>query len=164
MQTINLKNRHVTLKKLKSYETLANSYDKLNNELKEHKANVKSAQETQKQMQNTVTALSAKMKNAKGSVDSLQTEFNELSKSGKASKQELIALGNQLAKAKIQYSNLSKSVDSAKRDLNESKIATANAKNELQKFSDANKDAMTSAKASMDVAKKLMQQKNLMLV
>lgn len=138
----------------KSYETLANSYDKLNNELKEHKANVKSAQETQKQMQNTVTALSAKMKNAKGSVDSLQTEFNELSKSGKASKQELIALGNQLAKAKIQYSNLSKSVDSAKRDLNESKIATANAKTELQKFSDANKDAMTSAKASMDIAKK----------
>ncbi|PTK52093.1 peptidase M23 [Staphylococcus haemolyticus] len=138
----------------KSYETLANSYDKLNNELKEHKANVKSAQETQKQMQNTVTALSAKMKNAKGSVDSLQTEFNELSKSGKASKQELIALGNQLAKAKIQYSSLSKSVDSAKHDLNESKIATANAKTELQKFSDANKDAMTSAKASMDVAKK----------
>lgn len=138
----------------KSYETLANSYDKLNNELKEHKANVKSAQETQKQMQNTVTALSAKMKNAKSSVDSLQTEFNELNKSGKASKQELIALGNQLAKAKIQYSNLSKSVDSAKRDLNESKIATANAKTELQKFSDANKDAMTSAKASMDVAKK----------
>ncbi|MDU0441528.1 peptidoglycan DD-metalloendopeptidase family protein [Staphylococcus haemolyticus] len=138
----------------KSYENLANSYDKLNNELKEHKANVKSAQETQKQMQNTVTALSAKMKNAKGSVDSLQTEFNELSKSGKASKQELIALGNQLAKAKIQYSNLSKSVDSAKRDLNESKIATANAKTELQKFSDANKDAMTSAKASMDIAKK----------
>lgn len=138
----------------KSYENLANSYDKLNNELKEHKANVKSAQETQKQMQNTVTALSAKMKNAKGSVDSLQTEFNELSKSGKASKQELIALGNQLAKAKIQYSSLSKSVDSAKHDLNESKIATANAKTELQKFSDANKDAMTSAKASMDVAKK----------
>lgn len=138
----------------KSYETLANSYDKLNNELKEHKANVKSAQETQKQMQNTVTALSAKMKNAKSSVDSLQTEFNELSKSGKASKQELIALGNQLAKAKIQYSSLSKSVDSAKHDLNESKIATANAKTELQKFSDANKDAMTSAKASMDVAKK----------
>ncbi|PTL04448.1 peptidase M23 [Staphylococcus haemolyticus] len=138
----------------KSYETLANSYDKLNNELKEHKANVKSAQETQKQMQNTVTALSAKMKNAKGSVDSLQTEFNELSKSGKASKQELIALGNQSAKAKIQYSSLSKSVDSAKHDLNESKIATANAKTELQKFSDANKDAMTSAKASMDVAKK----------
>ncbi|QFR06384.1 hypothetical protein GA597_06065 [Staphylococcus haemolyticus] len=94
------------------------------------------------------------MKNAKSSVDSLQTEFNELSKSGKASKQELIALGNQLAKAKIQYSSLSKSVDSAKHDLNESKIATANAKNELQKFSDANKDAMTSAKASMDVAKK----------
>lgn len=138
----------------KSYETLANSYDKLNNELKEHKANVQSAQASQKEMQNTVTALSAKMKNAKSSVDSLQTEFNELSKSGKASKQELIALGNQLAKAKIQYSSLSKSVDSAKHDLNESKIATANAKTELQKFSDANKDAMTSAKASMDVAKK----------
>lgn len=50
--------------------------------------------------------------------------------------------------------SLSKSVDSAKRDLNESKIATANAKNELQNFSKANQQAMASAKSAMDTAKK----------
>ncbi|GEQ01423.1 phage tail tape measure protein [Staphylococcus arlettae] len=135
------------------YESLADSYDKLNNELKDHQTNVKNAQNAQKQMQNTVTALSSKMKNAKSSVDSLQEEFNQLSQSGKASKQELTSLGNQLAKAKIQYDGLSNAVDSAKTDLNESKIATANAKNELQKFSDANQQAMVSAKTAMQSAK-----------
>lgn len=135
------------------YESLADGYDKLNNELKEHQTNVKNAQNAQKQMQNTVTALSSKMKNAKASVDSLQEEFNQLSQSGKASKQELTSLGNQLAKAKIQYDGLSNAVDSAKTDLNESKIATANAKNELQKFSDANQQAMVSAKTAMQSAK-----------
>ncbi|WP_341785425.1 peptidoglycan DD-metalloendopeptidase family protein [Staphylococcus arlettae] len=135
------------------YESLSDSYDKLNNELKEHQTNVKNAQNAQKQMQNTVTALSAKMKNAKSSVDSLQEEFNQLSQSGKASKQELTSLGNQLARAKVQYDSLSNAVDSAKTDLNESKIATANAKNELQKFSDANQQAMVSAKTAMQSAK-----------
>ena len=135
------------------YESLSDSYDKLNNELKEHQTNVKSAQNAQKQMQNTVTALSSKMKNAKSSVDGLQEEFNQLSQSGKASKQELTSLGNQLARAKVQYDSLSNAVDSAKTDLNESKIATANAKNELQKFSDANQQAMISAKTAMQSAK-----------
>lgn len=135
------------------YESLSDSYDKLNNELKEHQTNVKNAQNAQKQMQNTVTALSSKMKNAKSSVDGLQEEFNQLSQSGKASKQELTSLGNQLARAKVQYDSLSNAVDSAKTDLNESKIATANAKNELQKFSDANQQAMVSAKTAMQSAK-----------
>lgn len=135
------------------YESLADSYDKLNNELKEHQTNVKNAQNAQKQMQNTVTALSSKMKNAKSSVDELQEEFNQLSQSGKASKQELTSIGNQLARAKVQYDSLSNAVDSAKKDLNESKIATANAKNELQKFSDANQQAMVSAKTAMQSAK-----------
>ncbi|WP_210146181.1 peptidoglycan DD-metalloendopeptidase family protein [Staphylococcus sp. GDY8P31P] len=135
------------------YESLSDSYDKLNNELKEHQTNVKNAQNAQKQMQNTVTALSSKMKNAKSSVDGLQEEFNQLSQSGKASKQELTSLGNQLARAKVQYDSLSNAVDSAKQDLNESKVATANAKNELQNFSDANKEAMTSAKTAMQSAK-----------
>lgn len=135
------------------YESLSDSYDKLNNELKEHQTNVKNAQNAQKQMQNTVTALSAKMKNAKSSVDGLQEEFSQLSQSGKASKQELTSLGNQLARAKVQYDSLSNAVDSAKTDLNESKIATANAKNELQKFSDANQQAMVSAKTAMQSAK-----------
>ncbi|ARM68386.1 tail length tape-measure protein [Staphylococcus virus IME1354_01] len=135
------------------YESLADSYDKLNNELKEHQTNVKNAQNAQKQMQNTVTALSAKMKNAKSSVDGLQEEFDQLNASGKASKQELTSLGNQLAKARAQYNSLSNAVDSAKQDLNESKVATANAKNELQNFSDANKEAMTSAKTAMQSAK-----------
>lgn len=137
----------------KRYESLANTYEGMNTELKQYDANVKKANTTQKQMSNTVTALSAKMKNAKASVDSLQEEFNQLSESGDASEQELKALGNQLTKAKKEYSGLSKSVDSAKQDLNESRIATANAKNELQKFSDANKEAMTSAKTSMQAAK-----------
>ncbi|WMM14391.1 peptidoglycan DD-metalloendopeptidase family protein [Staphylococcus saprophyticus] len=136
------------------YESLADTYDSMNAELKQYDSNVKKANATQKQMSNTVTALSAKMKNAKTSVDSLQEEFNQLSKSGNASEQELEALGNQLTKAKAEYSGLSKSVDSAKQDLNESRIATANAKNELQKFSDANKEAMISAKTSMQAAKK----------
>ncbi|WP_347133230.1 peptidase M23, partial [Staphylococcus ureilyticus] len=136
------------------YESLSDSYDKLNNELKEHQTNVKNAQNAQKQMQNTVTALSAKMKNAKSSVDGLQEEFDQLNASGKASKQELTSLGNQLAKARAQYNSLSNAVDSAKQDLNESKVATANAKNELQNFSDANKEAMTSAKTAMTEAKK----------
>ncbi|PTH60486.1 peptidase M23 [Staphylococcus arlettae] len=135
------------------YESLSDSYDKLNNELKEHQTNVKNAQNAQKQMQNTVTALSSKMKNAKSSVDGLQEEFNQLSQTGKASKQELTSLGNQLARAKVQYDSLSNAVDSAKMDLNESKIATANAKNELQKFSDANQQAMISAKTAMQSAK-----------
>lgn len=137
----------------KRYESLKTTYEKMNNELKEHQSSVKSAQNAQKQMQNTVTALSAKMKNAKTSVDELQDEFNQLSESGNASKQEITSLGNQLAKAKVQYNSLSNAVDSAKQDLNESKIATANAKNELQKFSDANKDAMVSAKNAMQSAK-----------
>ncbi|MCE4985418.1 peptidoglycan DD-metalloendopeptidase family protein [Staphylococcus arlettae] len=135
------------------YESLSDSYGKLNNELKKHQTNVKNAQNAQKQMQNTVTALSSKMKNAKTSVDGLQEEFNQLSQSGKASKQELTSLGNQLARAKVQYDSLSNAVDSAKTDLNESKIATANAKNELQKFSDANQQAMVSAKTAMQSAK-----------
>jgi len=138
----------------KRYESLNTTYEKMNNELKEHQSSVKSAQNAQKQMQNTVTALSAKMKNAKTSVDELQDEFNQLSESGNASKQEITSLGNQLEKAKVQYNSLSNAVDSAKQDLNESKIATANAKNELQKFSDANKDAMVSAKTAMTEAKK----------
>ncbi|RMI85011.1 peptidoglycan DD-metalloendopeptidase family protein [Staphylococcus pseudoxylosus] len=138
----------------KRYDSLSDSYDKMNNELKEHQTNVKSAQNAQKQMQNTVTALGAKMKNAKSSVDELEQEFKELSESGKASKQELTSLSNQLTKAKVNYNNLSKAVDSAKKDLNESKVATANAKNELQKFSDANNDAMVSAKTAMTEAKK----------
>lgn len=137
----------------KRYESLSNTYEKMNNELKKHQASVKSAQNAQKQMQNTVTALSAKMKNAKSSVDELQDEFNQLSESGKASKQEMISLGNQLAKAKVQYNSLSNTVDSAKQDLNESKVATANAKNELQRFSDANNKAMISAKTAMQSAK-----------
>ncbi|WP_426457034.1 peptidoglycan DD-metalloendopeptidase family protein [Staphylococcus cohnii] len=138
----------------KRYESLNTTYEKMNNELKEHQSSVKSAKNAQKQMENTVTALSAKMKNAKSSVDGLQEEFDQLNASGKASKQELTSLGNQLAKAKAQYNSLSNAVDSAKQDLNESKIATANAKNELQKFSDANEDAMVSAKTAMTEAKK----------
>lgn len=138
----------------KRYDSLSNTYEKMNNELKKHQASVKSAQNAQKQMKNTVTALSAKMKNAKSSVDELQDEFNQLSESGKASKQEMISLGNQLTKAKVQYNSLSNAVDSAKHDLNESKVATANAENELQKFSDANKEAMVSAKTAMTEAKK----------
>lgn len=137
----------------KRYESLNTTYEKMNNELKEHQSSVKSAQNAQKQMQNTVTALSAKMRNAKSSVDELQDEFNQLSESGNVSKQEMTSLGNELAKAKVQYNSLSNAVDSAKQDLNESKIATANAKNELQKFSDANKDAMVSAKTAMQSAK-----------
>lgn len=137
----------------KRYDSLSDSYEKMNNELKEYTNAVNKAQNTEKQHSTTLKALKAQLANAKSSVDSLQSEFNELSKSGKASKQELTSLGNQLTKAKTQYASLSKSVDGAKRDLNESKIATANAENELQNFSDANKEAMTSAKTAMQSAK-----------
>lgn len=138
----------------KNYESLTNSYDKLNNELQSYKANVSEAQKAEKQHSNTLKGLKAQLANAKNSVDELQTEFDELSQSGKASESELEALGKQLTQAKTQYSNLSKSVDSAKRDLNESKVATAQANKELQKFSDANGEAMVSAKKAMESAKK----------
>lgn len=138
----------------KNYESLTSSYDKLNNELQSYKANVSEAQKAEKQHSNTLKGLKAQLANAKNSVDELQTEFDELSKSGKASESELEALGKQLTQAKTQYSNLSKSVDSAKRDLNESKVATAQANEELQKFSDANGEAMVSAKKAMESAKK----------
>ena len=138
----------------RNYESLSRTYEEMDNELKQYKKNVSDAQNAQKQMQNTVTALSAKMRNAKSSVDSLQQEFDELKDSGNASERELEALGRQLTTAKTEYNNLSRSVDSAKRDLNESKVATVNAKNALQDFSDANREAMTTAKAAMSSAKK----------
>lgn len=138
----------------RNYESLSKTYSELDNKIKQYKKNVSDAQNAQKQMQNTVTALSAKMRNAKSSVDSLQQEFDELKDSGNASERELEALGRQLTTAKTEYNNLSRSVDSAKRDLNESKVATANAKNALQDFSDANREAMTAAKAAMSSAKK----------
>lgn len=138
----------------RNYESLSKTYSELDNKLKQYKKNVSDAQNAQKQMQNTVTALSAKMRNAKSSVDSLQQEFDELKNSGNASERELEALGRQLTTAKTEYNNLSRSVDSAKRDLNESKVATVNAKNALQDFSDANREAMTTAKAAMSSAKK----------
>lgn len=138
----------------RNYESLSRTYEEMDNELKQYKKNVSDAQNAQKQMQNTVTALSAKMRNAKSSVDSLQQEFDELKNSGNASERELEALGRQLTTAKTEYNNLSRSVDSAKRDLNESKVATVNAKNALQDFSDANREAMTTAKAAMNSAKK----------
>jgi len=138
----------------RNYESLSRTYEEMDNELKQYKKNVSDAQNAQKQMQNTVTALSAKMRNAKSSVDSLQQEFDELKDSGNASERELEALGRQLTTAKTEYNNLSRSVDSAKRDLNESKVATVNAKNALQNFSDANREAMTTAKAAMSSAKK----------
>ncbi|POA05593.1 peptidoglycan DD-metalloendopeptidase family protein [Staphylococcus caprae] len=138
----------------RNYESLSRTYEEMDNELKQYKKNVSDAQNAQKHMQNTVTALSAKMRNAKSSVDSLQQEFDELKDSGNASERELEALGRQLTTAKTEYNNLSRSVDSAKRDLNESKVATVNAKNALQDFSDANREAMTTAKAAMSSAKK----------
>ena len=138
----------------RNYESLSRTYEEMDNELKQYKKNVSDAQNAQKQMQNTVTALSAKTRNAKSSVDSLQQEFDELKNSGNASERELEALGRQLTTAKTEYNNLSRSVDSAKRDLNESKVATVNAKNALQDFSDANREAMTTAKAAMSSAKK----------
>ena len=138
----------------RNYEALSKTYSEIDNKLKQYKSNVDSAQKAQKQMQNTVTALSAKMKNAKSSVDNLQQEFNELKNSGNASEKELEALGRQVTIAKNEYNSLSRSVDRAKQDLNESKIATANAKNALQDFSDANREAMVASKTAMNSAKK----------
>ena len=48
--------------------------------------------------------------------------------------------------------SFSNSVDNSKRKLNESKMATAQAKNELESFSNENKEAATNAKVAMDAA------------
>ncbi|NJI03268.1 peptidoglycan DD-metalloendopeptidase family protein [Staphylococcus agnetis] len=138
----------------RKYEDLADTYNKLESEMKQYSENVKSAQNTQKQMQNTVTRLNSELKNSKTHVNKLQNEYDELNKSGKATESELNALSDELQQAKLNYNQLSNAVDEAKTDLNESKIATSRAKEELQNFSDANKQAMTSAKTAMSEAKK----------
>ncbi|MGO1990182.1 MAG: peptidoglycan DD-metalloendopeptidase family protein, partial [Mammaliicoccus vitulinus] len=153
--TESLKKAGIEADKVKQkHERLTNEYEDINKVLKEHKANVKSAQDAQKQMQNTVTALSAKTKNAKSSLDSLSNELKELEKDTAGNAGEISDLTFEIGRAEREYKKLSTSLDGATRDLNESKAATASAKNELENFSNANKEAMVNAKTAMSEAKK----------
>lgn len=136
----------------RNYERLENEYTQINNKLKAHKKAVKDAQAAQKSEQNTLTAMTAGMKNAKSSVDALSDELEQLKASGKGSEREIEQLKNKLATAEAEYHSFASSVDNSKRKLNEAKIATAQAKSELQKFSDENKEAAINAKVAMDAA------------
>jgi phage-related protein/SLT domain-containing protein/septal ring factor EnvC (AmiA/AmiB activator) len=136
----------------RKYGRLENEFTQINNKLNAHKKAVKDAQEAQKSEQNTLTAMTAGMKNAKSNVDALSDELNQLQTSGKGSEKEIEQLKNKLASAQAELKSFSNSVDNSKRKLNESKMATAQAKNELEKFSNENKEAATNAKVAMDVA------------
>lgn len=136
------------------HERLTNEYEDMNKVLKEHEGNVQKAREAQRQAKNEVDKLNASTQNAKSNVDKLSKEFNELSESGNATEKELSELSRQLEKAESDYNGLSNALSESKRNFNESRIATANAKDELQKFRNANKEAMASAKTAMSEAKK----------
>lgn len=136
------------------YEKLAKEFDDLNAKLEKHKKQVDDAKQAQNRAKNQVDKLSASTSNAKASVDQLSKEFEELSKSSNASEKELSALRVELEKAENHYKQLSNELDKSKRKWNESKIATSEAKDELEKFSNANKEAMASSKTAMDSAKK----------
>lgn len=136
----------------RKYGRLENEFVQINNKLNAHKKAVKDAQEAQKSEQNTLTAMTAGMKNAKSNVDALSDELNQLQTSGKGSEKEIEQLKNKLASAQAELKTFSSSVDNSKRKLNESKIATSQAKSELEKFSNENKEAAANAKVAMDVA------------
>lgn len=136
----------------RNYERLENEYTQINNKLNAYKKAVKDAQAAQKSEQNTLTAMTAGMKNAKSSVDALSDELEQLKASGKGSEREIEQLKNKLAAAEAEYHSFASSVDNSKRKLNESKMATAQAKQELEKFSNENKEAAANAKVAMDVA------------
>ena len=138
----------------RKYGRLENEFVQINNKLNAHKKAVKDAQEAQKSEQNTLTAMTAGMKNAKSNVDALSDELNQLQTSGKGSEKEIEQLKNKLASAQAELKTFSSSVDNSKRKLNESKIVTAQAKNELEKFSNENKEAAANAKVAMDAAAK----------
>lgn len=138
----------------RKYGRLENEFTQINNKLNAHKKAVKDAQEAQKSEQNTLTAMTAGMKNAKSNVDALSDELNQLQTSGKGSEKEIEQLKNKLASAQAELKTFSSSVDNSKRKLNESKIATAQAKNELESFSNENKEAAANAKVAMDAAAK----------
>lgn len=138
----------------RNYERLENEYTQINNKIKAHQKAVNDARNAEKSIKNDVDAMSAGMRNAKSSVDALSNELKQLENSGNASEQEIKQLKNQLAIAERQYQSFGNSVDSSKRKLNEAKMATAQAKSELQKFSDENKEAATNAKVAMDAAAK----------
>lgn len=136
----------------RNYERLENEYTQINNKINAHKKAVKDAQAAQKSEQNTLTAMTAGMKNAKSSVDALSDELEQLKASGKGSEREIEQLKNKLATAEAEYHSFASSVDNSKRKLNESKMATAQAKQELEKFSNENKEAAANAKVAMDAA------------
>ncbi|MEX6128601.1 peptidoglycan DD-metalloendopeptidase family protein [Staphylococcus saprophyticus] len=136
----------------RKYGRLENEFTQINNKLNAHKKAVKDAQTAQKSEQNTLTAMTAGMKNAKSNVDALSDELNQLQTSGKGSEKEIEQLKNKLASAQAELKSFSNSVDNSKRKLNEAKIATAQAKNELESFSNENKEAATNAKVAMDAA------------
>lgn len=136
----------------RKYGRLENEFTQINNKLNAHKKAVKDAQTAQKSEQNTLTAMTAGMKNAKSNVDALSDELNQLQTSGKGSEKEIEQLKNKLASAQAELKSFSNSVDNSKRKLNESKMATAQAKNELESFSNENKEAATNAKVAMDAA------------
>ncbi|MBF7029657.1 peptidoglycan DD-metalloendopeptidase family protein [Staphylococcus kloosii] len=136
----------------RKYGRLENEFTQINNKLNAHKKAVKDAQTAQKSEQNTLTAMTAGMKNAKSNVDALSDELNQLQTSGKGSEKEIEQLKNKLASAQAELKSFSNSVDNSKRKLNESKMATAQAKNELDSFSNENKEAATNAKVAMDAA------------
>jgi SLT domain-containing protein/murein DD-endopeptidase MepM/ murein hydrolase activator NlpD/predicted nucleic acid-binding Zn-ribbon protein len=136
----------------RKYGRLENEFVQINNKLDAHKKAVKDAQNAQKSEQNTLTAMTAGMKNAKSNVDALSDELNQLQASGKGSEKEIEQLKDKLASAQTELKTFSSSVDNSKRKLNESKMATAQAKNELEKFSNENKEAAANAKVAMDTA------------
>ncbi|KYH14878.1 peptidoglycan DD-metalloendopeptidase family protein [Staphylococcus kloosii] len=136
----------------RKYGRLENEFTQINNKLNAHKKAVKDAQTAQKSEQNTLTAMTAGMKNAKSNVDALSDELNQLQTSGKGSEKEIEQLKNKLTSAEVELKTFSNSVDSSKRKLNESKMATAQAKSELEKFSNENKEAAANAKVAMDAA------------
>ncbi|MFP4878710.1 peptidoglycan DD-metalloendopeptidase family protein [Mammaliicoccus sciuri] len=136
------------------YEKLAKEFDDMNSKLEKHKKQLADAKQAQNRAKNQVDKLSASTKNAKATVNQLSKEFEELSKSGNASEKELSELRVELEKAENHYKQLSNELDKSKRKWNESKIATSEAKDELEKFSNANKEAMASSKTAMNSAKK----------
>lgn len=138
----------------RKYGRLENEFVQINNKLDAHKKAVKDAQAAQKSEQNTLTAMTAGMKNAKSNVDALSDELEQLQASGKGSEKEIEQLKNKLTNTEVELKTFSNSVDSSKRKLNESKIATSQAKQELEKFSNENKEAAANAKVAMDVAAK----------